>query len=741
MDILLGFIVIHHTGAGHTRATAVRRAGPHARRYFDTDLGSRVRDHQRHRKDCIPYQGIHVPFGAVHGEGTANSHRGCRRSFIQLVLDARSADGDGTEEIRGGKGNSSHRSGLRLRPAFHRHVVQYGVRPASQEGQRCAALNADGCACICRSNVSGIRRRRCIRVCRPAGFSGCARCVGGATFILGGHSVLFQVIRGSPGLISSFPALIGPLGPVIGLVFVCIPFRSGAFLLRGNVGIGLGVVLDHARGDSRANKPARGDTALRAGGRSRPQFSCEGTPGDVPRKLSIFIDFLGGFCLVRSSLRRHTDSTAIICDHGNAVYVIIYNARAEAKCFGACVSVRFRAGGIFYISGVRGSDSSHPGLDIGFIIQRYDAVAVPVAEGYHARNADRTALACILGGILHFHLVACRSCQRLRPRKLHAFSGHDKAVATDVLDAYRSPDAYFVVRFFGAVGSRRTGGSIRGQRYGRSCNLTVLSQKHNGIVLQGVNAHRAGQRKRRGRLFLRRALSAYRVGQDAGFLFGFAFFVAIVVTGVSVTTAFSASTGPRSGTSSSSILFGRRRVFSHACFGIKSYCAARNLGRMSPVGIQKYRSVVLYIADQNGSADFRLGVGQRILHRKLQSVLVLGGGCHQTFSQYVDRTVRPTLDRCSRNNNILSNFNIGVVLVGKDAYACAEAKGRCLLSVVATRIGACHPVLNPLDGACGILGLRVLSACFILIICGILVLRVLGCPTLGIGSIYRCSID
>ena len=384
-------------------------------------------------------------------------------------------------------------------------------------------------------------------------------------------------MRSSSGLIGSFPALFGPLGPAIGiLVSVCIIIAFfGVILLRGSVGVGLGIILDHACGDSRADQPARGDTALRAGSRFRPQFPGKGTPGHIPRQFRVPINLLSGLLLVRGIAGGRTDSTAIVCDHGNAVHIIIDNARADAKCFGACVSIRFRAGGILHVGRVHGTEGGESGIDGCFIIQGHDAVAVPEAERYHARNTDRIPLAGILSAVLQVHLVVRRGFQGLRSRKLHAFPGHDQAVAADVLYTDRGPDAYFGLRFVGAVGALRAGGSIRRQRYGRAFHLALLSQKHNRVVLQCVDAHGTGQRKRRGCLFLRCTLGAYSVRQDAGFFFGL---------------GFSASTGPRScssvliascpcsGAGGSSILFRGRRVFSHAGRCAQRYLIAFDLG-------------------------------------------------------------------------------------------------------------------------------------------------------------------
>ena len=111
MHVLLCPVVINHPGSGHIRAAALGRAEAHARRHFDADLGSRVGKESRLLNRGITYKRIHVPIGAVHGEGAANAHLGLGARF-QGVFDARTAQGDGAEEIRsgGGDGNRIHQA-------------------------------------------------------------------------------------------------------------------------------------------------------------------------------------------------------------------------------------------------------------------------------------------------------------------------------------------------------------------------------------------------------------------------------------------------------------------------------------------------------------------------------------------------------------------------------------------------------------------------------------------------------
>ena len=227
------------------------------------------------------------------------------------------------------------------------------------------------------------------------------------------------------------------------------------------------------------------------------------------------------------------------------------------------------------------------------------------------------------------------------------------------------------------------------------------------------------------------------------------------------------ASGPRSRISAFAILFFRgHRVFFHTRRRVQRNRAAIDFGSVGSVAVQHDCGVVLNIADQNGRADLYLGVGQRILNLKLQTaVLVFHGrrlasrgrrtasrgrsfassgrriaprggrivylkGRHNRFGADIDRSIRCHRTACccrrfcSRNGNILRNSNLGVVLVGKDAYAGAEAKSRGFRFSAATAtstasapaaIGSFHSVLNLLDRARRILGLRIL----------------------GIGSIYR----
>ena len=320
MNILFGLIVINDTGAGDIRAVAARSADPQTGRHFNADLGGRVRNDERQRNICIPHHRIHIPLGAAHGEGAADSHFGSGVSFFQLVLDTRAAERNGTEEIRSGKGNDSRRNSFRY--ALYRYVIKYGICPAAQEGQGCAAFDANGSTCaFFRTGIrsrsaffrSGRRSRsafarRSIRVfalsrfsafarSRITGFTPRGRCAGRVALILGFYIVLFQVFRVRSGLVCSLGPLFGPLGPllgVLGFVFAIILFRSGAvviiiLLLRRSGGVSLGIILDHARGNSCSHKAACGDAALRHGdvllvdGGLVAQFPGEGASGNIPR--------------------------------------------------------------------------------------------------------------------------------------------------------------------------------------------------------------------------------------------------------------------------------------------------------------------------------------------------------------------------------------------------------------------------------------------------------------------------
>ena len=108
MDILFGFVVVHHTCTGHIGARALGDADSHACRHFDASLGGGIRD-RLHLLQCgIPQNGIHITVGAVHGEGTANGHLGIGTALFQGMFDIRAAQSDGTEEIRSRKGNGFH---------------------------------------------------------------------------------------------------------------------------------------------------------------------------------------------------------------------------------------------------------------------------------------------------------------------------------------------------------------------------------------------------------------------------------------------------------------------------------------------------------------------------------------------------------------------------------------------------------------------------------------------------------
>ena len=383
MDILLGFVVIHNARAVDTHAEAIASAGSHTRRHFNADLRGRVGDQKRHRKICIPYQGIHIPFGTVHGKGCANAHFCSGFAIVHLVLDARSAEGDGTQEIRSGKRSGKHRRRLILRPAFHRYVIQYCIRPSAQEGQSYAALNADGCpgaarggSCLSVFRIV-IRAASLIRVGSLAGFLSCLRRAGRGGVILGLQIVIFHVLGILLGILGSLCTLFGPRSPFLGVLrFVVI-----ILFLRGSVGVGLGVIHDHARGNSRRHKAACGDGTLCIAGSFRAQFPGKGTSGNIPRQFRVLVDLTGGLCLVRSTRCGRSNPTAIVADHGNAVYIIIYNAHANTECFGAFAALRFGAGRVINVGRVRGGDGGEAGRDGGFVINGHDAVAVAVAEG------------------------------------------------------------------------------------------------------------------------------------------------------------------------------------------------------------------------------------------------------------------------------------------------------------------------------------------------------------------------
>ena len=390
-------------------------------------------------------------------------------------------------------------------------------------------------------------------------------------------------------------------------------------------------------------------------------------------------------------------------------------------------------GGVINISRVLGFERNLGSSDNSLIVNGHDAVAVPVAEGNHARNADGIPFAGILDAVLYVQGVVCRSAQGLSSRNFHAFSCHDQAVAADVLDAYRSANAYFGVRVFRAVGSLRAGSGIGSQLDRGAFHLALLSQQDDGVVLQCIDAHSTGQRKGAGRLFLRRALGAYLISQNAGLLFdllfgslirlalrsaafraagaGISTAAAALSVARSVTAAFrvtvSASaafrTSPRSGTSVFPLFFFRgRRVFAHAGRSVqRNRAAALDLGSLCPIAVHQYRSVVLHIADQDRCADLHLGVGQRILHGKLQAVLCFSRSSHHGPGIHIDRTVHRlrTFHGGSVYDNVLPNGHIGVVCIGDDTYAGAKAKGRGLLCIVAACIGAFHLVLDVLDAS------------------------------------------
>ena len=470
MNILFGLIVINDTGAGDIRAVAARSADPQTGRHFNADLGGRVRNDERQRNICIPHHRIHIPLGAAHGEGAADSHFGSGVSFFQLVLDTRAAERNGTEEIRSGKGNDSRRNSFRY--ALYRYVIKYGICPAAQEGQGCAAFDANGSACaFFRTGIrsrsaffrSGRRSRSAFARSRITGFTPRGRCAGRVALILGFYIVLFQVFRVRSGRVCSLCTLFRPFCPFLGILIILLLRRSG--------GVSLGIILDHARGNSCSHKTACGDGTLCSAGRTCAQFPDEGTSCNIPRQLRIFIDLLGGFFRIRGIFGIHHGGrikpTAIVSNHGNAVYIIVYNTHANTECFGAFASLRFGAGRVINVGGVRRGDSSEPGCDSCLIVNGNDAVAVAVAEGDHAGNANRIPLACLLDLVLHLQPVVGRNFQRLSPREFYALSGDDQTIAADILNTHRGADAHLGVRprgvriigrqFFGSVKAHRAG--------------------------------------------------------------------------------------------------------------------------------------------------------------------------------------------------------------------------------------------------------------------------------------------
>ena len=344
------------------------------------------------------------------------------------------------------------------------------------------------------SGSRAVVHRIVVRVCRRAGLFRRAPRAGGRrtivlfALVLRRYLVLFQVLGILLGIARALFALLRPLRPFLGVgsfVFIRIA-RCGC---RG--GFCFRVVLDHARGDSRADQPARGDRAFRVSGGLVAQFPGESVPCDFLRKNRVLGDFFGGLFRVRRPCGRRSNPFAIVCDHGKAVHVIVYNAHADAEGFCAFAACRFAAGGIVNIGGVRGNNRSKPRRDIGFVIQGHNAVAIPVGESHHAGNADGIPLAGVLDAVFQIHGVVCRDFQGLCACQLHALARHNQAVATDVLDAYSGPKAHLAVLVFGAVSPFGVGGSLRRQLEGRPLHLALLPQQDNGVVLQGVDSHGA----------------------------------------------------------------------------------------------------------------------------------------------------------------------------------------------------------------------------------------------------------
>ena len=249
------------------------------------------------------------------------------------------------------------------------------------------------------------------------------------------------------------------------------------------------------------------------------------------------------------------------------------------------------------------------------------------------------------------------------------------------MEAHRAADAYFAVFLRRTVGSLRAGGGVGGQLDGGAVHFALLPQEDNGVVFQCVDAYGAVQRHGGGRVLVRLALGAHRVREGAGlfyffrFLRVFAFVVLFRLGGL---------------------------VFAHAGGGVQRYRAALDLGRLRPVvAVQEDGGVVLHIADENGRADFHVGVGLAVLHRKAEAVLLFGGGLHDGLGVHVDSAVGRLrlVYRRSRNGGVFPNRDIGVVCVGNNADGSAEAKGGILLVVVAAVVGAVHFVLDVLGAA------------------------------------------
>ena len=391
MDILLGPIVVHHARTGNIRTVALGGADAHACCHLEASLGGRVCNRLHLPQGGIPQQCIHIPAGAVHGEGAANAHLGCSRFIITLqgVFDVRAAEGDGSKEIRRRKGDGIYISRGRNLFLYH-YVIHYGVRPSTQEGQGYTALDADRCACTAGVGIGslfivfrcGIRAALLIRICRRAGFTPRARCVGGVALVLGSHLVLFQIFGILLGLTRFRFALLGPFGPLLGVSpFVCILVLV---LCIGGDSLGFGIVLEHTHGYTSYGDIPCSDASQRLIGRRRTQFCCEGISCNASRQRCVLIDFFGGFFRVCGISGRRAHPAAIVTDHGNAVHVIVDNAHAEAKSFGAFIAHRLAAGRVINISRVGScKDNRAGGSDCDLIIQRQDTIAVPIAQGRH----------------------------------------------------------------------------------------------------------------------------------------------------------------------------------------------------------------------------------------------------------------------------------------------------------------------------------------------------------------------
>ena len=190
------------------------------------------------------------------------------------MLDICAPQGDGAEEIRGGKGNGLHRCRVH-RIVFHRyilhcHIIKQSIRPAAQESKGSTAFDANGST----GALAASRRSRIIvlqlfvRVGNLAGFLSRTRSVmlrigfvryrGRSTLILRLYIVLFQILGILFGLICPLITLLGPLGPLLGILI----FTSTFICCTRCCGLGLGIILKHTGGDGRNGQTASSDAAL-----------------------------------------------------------------------------------------------------------------------------------------------------------------------------------------------------------------------------------------------------------------------------------------------------------------------------------------------------------------------------------------------------------------------------------------------------------------------------------------------